>query len=422
MKMNGTNGKGCASPTFYVPKNGVYDENGQSSSELTYEFDEKITAPTYTFNTINQGSEYPHHNFQVQYFQTQQTPYVNYANAHSQADNGISDENERSPQFSPLGQRDIAEFMHRQEVRNKSSSGTSSSVNNEDDKSYQWKKSETETLSHEFGVDLPTTCLSSVSVANSFKQNISKALTTQRQQYQGIHPPRNEMGGTQLFAYENKRMIPPPPESPPPPAPKYYLDGHNRDKSLNYHSSLMENNEHYEITSEFSFSLCPSPHSLFPVQNDKIQLISQFAVTTEKQHEESEQQFKGTTVTNINDNNSQIFQSNNECSTNERSIYYSEFDSSDDEVQNQTVDSIGKGHEEMTINSKGNFSNFKQNFNSSNQQHYAVNTSFCLEKQTVVSRPLLLLNEHTIPNSPQSSFCVSLSPEEHASSTYAQVY
>nr|CAH8853184.1 unnamed protein product [Trichobilharzia regenti] len=410
--MNSTHAKkSCTSPIFYTPNNALFSENAKSSSEFTYELDEGITPTSMT--TTNQNIDTSKYNLQIQHLQTPQMLYTDYANGCSRTNNIVDEENDMNSEFSSSGHRELGEVLQRHDFRNKSSSATSSSINNDEDRSYKWNKTTSDTLSSDFIIvsKLPTTATTTASSNNSnhVKQNNSKVITTSYQPHQSLHTPKSETIDANMYPYENRCMIPPPPESPPPPSPKY---NHDENHNINNNCSTIENGEHYELTSEFSStSSSSSSHSPYPpnLTSNEIKHSTPKYTIAKTKHEEPEQNSKFSSTTTGNIKNSHF---NNNSHTHDQHAYYSKFTSS--EVEDEEVDSDANHlkiteHEERIPNSKNSFNESKHHFNSSNHQHYSRNPPICTtEKQSVLQRPVMLLSEHNLSNSPQSSFFLPL--------------
>ncbi|TNN12856.1 Roundabout 2 [Schistosoma japonicum] len=430
---NNSHTKNCISQTFYALNNGIYDGNCDTPSELTYEFDDHLTPPhpISPCNKTNINSEYPNCNFSQIHSQTSQSSFTNYINGIYRTSKMSNGENEMKSQFPSLGQHDVTEILQRQDIRNKSNSATSSSLTNDDERSYKWMKNTTDILPNESSVNFSTSTSGNLPITSHFKQNNSKitATTPPSSQHQNTFTPKSEKSEMNLFTYDNKQLIPPPPKSPPPPAPKYNFNIHDNDNIMNYQCSPKKNDEHHEIPVEYSSSSSLSSqshhlHSTASIVNDKIQTPQSYPILVTNMHDDKEYIFN--TNYHNNSNNVQCSQLNNtKSSINKQDIYYSNFCSSDDERENDEIIDRKQEHENVNNTTKNINDNFRQTINHQQQYHHqnhSVNSSFCVDKQGYIQRPVMVLNEHEITNSPQTSFCITLSPEEHSSSTYAQVY
>uniref|UniRef100_A0A3Q0KTG6 Axon guidance protein n=1 Tax=Schistosoma mansoni TaxID=6183 RepID=A0A3Q0KTG6_SCHMA len=403
-----TSTKNCTSPTFYTMNNGVYDDNIDTPSELTYEFDENVTPSVSTKCNL---------------LQTQlQTNQPSYTNACYRTSN--NEENGNLPQFSSPGQHDLVECSQRQEIRNKSNSATSSSLTNDDEKSYRWKKTLNDQLTNELD-------------SNYFKQNHSKMIVTTTttttttattSQQQNSFTSKSEQGEGYLFCYNDKQIIlPPPPKSPPPPAPRYNHTIHdNNDNIINYQCSPIKIDEHQEYSSSSSLlssssSLTHTPHSSASITNDMKPIPQSYPMIITSKHKETEYLLS-------TNNHHHHHQHNNQSPINKQNIYYSNFCSSDDERENEQIQN--KNSINGSIMNGTKYSNHPHQHPYQQHQHQpyqhrdpSLNSSYSIDKQSFIQKPIMSLNENELPNTASSTtFCIKLNPEEHSSSTYAQVY
>ncbi|CAI2730960.1 unnamed protein product [Schistosoma spindalis] len=463
----------CNTSTFYTLNNGVYDDDDDhdddgdddndhidTPSELTYEFNERLTPSVTTNNKINLNIDYKKCNLLQTQLQTNQSSYTNYTNTCCQANENMNnEENGNLSQFTLLGQHDLIELSQRQDIRNKSNSATSSSLTNDDDKSYKWKKITNESDNH-----LITTNSNQLPMIHYLKQNNSKMIMTTTttttttattittsvgtSQHHNSFPLKSEKNEGYLYCYDDKQIIPPPPKSPPPPAPKYNHDIYNNSNIMNYQCSPRKTDEQHELTIEYSSSssissITHTTHSTIPNNNEMKQIpqLNPLIITTPSNHKETEHLFH----TNHHHNNN-VQLNNPKSSINEQNIYYSNYCSSDDDRENQQMNDKNLEYN-FTKYTNDNHYNIittttTTNNNNNNPRHHhqqqpplpppppqqqqhqnqSLNTSLSLDKQSFIQRPIMLLNQHELTNTSSSTFCISLSPEEHSSSTYAQVY
>ncbi|CAH8586861.1 unnamed protein product [Schistosoma curassoni] len=455
---NNTSTNNCNTSTFYTINNGVYDDdndNIDTPSELTYEFDESLTPSITTNNKINLNIDYKKCNLHQTQLQTNQSSYTNYTNPCCQANNinnnnnMNNEENGNRSQFSSLGQHDVVDLSQRQDLRNKSNSATSSSLTNDDEKSYRWKKITSDIVTNEFDNNLITTNSNHLPMSNYLKQNHSKMIITTTTtattmasttttttttvagttQYQNSFTSKCEKNEGYLYCYDDKQIIPPPPKSPPPPAPKYNHDiyDHNNNSMMNYQCSPRKTDKPHELPIEYSSSsslssITHTTHSTIPNMNEKKQIPpSNPIIITPSKHNETEYLFNTNHHNNVQLNNPK-------SSINEQNIYYSNYCSSDDDRENHyniSNNCSNHPHHHHPPPRHHHHQQQQQQPPSQQQQQYqnqSLNTSLSLDKKSFIQRPIMLLNEHELTNTPSSTFCITLSPEEHSSSTYAQVY
>lgn len=121
-------------------------------------------------------------------------------------------------------------------------------------------------------------------------------------------------------------------------------------------------------------------------------------------------------------------QHNNQSPINKQNIYYSNFCSSDDERENEQIQN--KNSINGSIMNGTKYSNHPHQHPYQQHQHQpyqhrdpSLNSSYSIDKQSFIQKPIMSLNENELPNTASSTtFCIKLNPEEHSSSTYAQVY
>ncbi|CAH8525846.1 unnamed protein product [Schistosoma turkestanicum] len=424
MNVNNAQRKNCTSTTFYTLNNGIYDDDRHigTPSELTYEFDDSLTPSVSTSNPINVPMNYS-------------KSCMNYTtNACCRTNNNTKKvENDILSQFSPSGQYDLGELLQRQDIRSKSNSATSSSLTNDDEKkSSRWKTKPTiDLLTNELSGNsgnLPISNNSCLKQTDVKTMTIVTTTTSSSQHHPNAFTRKSETTEGNCFSYEDKSsLIPPPPKSPPPPAPS---SNHHHHHHHEIHDNENNHGEQHELTVEYSSSSLSSlnhtPHSSVPMSNEHKPMPHLLNTNN-----------PNTNIQCLQLNNNPINNNNsNKSSVNAENIYYSNFCSSDDEQENEQIDNK-KFELENLINSNKKSTTIMDNLHSqiNYSNHYQqqpmnsiLNSTFSIDnnKHGFIQRPMLLINEHQLPNpitSSSSSFCNSLSPpEEHSSSTYAQVY